>query len=461
MKLIQYKALFAAAIVAATAPACRKFVQVSPPGNSLSSTLVFSSDQTATAAISGLYLSLDGTGPATALNGYSSVYPGLSADEIIRSRASTTDGPFQNNAIPSNSSVITGFWNLLYNDIYTSNAIIAGLKTANGVTPALASQLDGEAKFVRAYCYFYLVNLFGDVPLETTTSYTTNEVMGRTASAKVYQQMVQDLEDASNECSATYPGDGTKIRVNKWAATAMLAKVYLYEGDWTDAKTQAALVLNSGAYSLDPSLTNVFQPTTSEAIWELQPSSEYFNTGDGYMFVPYSSSAIPNYEVTTNLLASFETGDQRPGAWINTVTVGTTTYSYPYKYEVRSTTSLVENLMILRLAEQYLIRAEAEAEGNDITDAVTDINYVRVRAGVQPLLPTISQADLLTAIQHERQVEFCFEQGARWFDLKRTGTANTILGTEKPGWSASDTLYPLPYAQVLANVNLTQNAGYQ
>ena len=126
--------------------------------------------------------------------------------------------------------------------------------------------------------------------------------------------------------------------------------------------------------------------------------------------------------------------------------------------------------MVLRLAEQYLIRAEAEANLGDMVDATKDLNAVRARAGLGPS-PTLTASSSLqqadSAILHERQVELFTEWGHRWFDLIRTGTVNTVLGS--PGnvcqakggvWSSTSELFPIPESQILDDPNLGQNPGY-
>jgi len=109
----------------------------------------------------------------------------------------------------------------------------------------------------------------------------------------------------------------------------------------------------------------------------------------------------------------------------------------------------------------YLIRAEAAAELNNLSGALADVNIIRARAGLAASTANVtSQTAVLAAVMHERQTELCFEWGNRWFDLKRTGTAGTVLTAEKTGWQSYDTLYPLPQAQIQLNNQLTQNPGY-
>ena len=114
---------------------------------------------------------------------------------------------------------------------------------------------------------------------------------------------------------------------------------------------------------------------------------------------------------------------------------------------------------MLRLAEQYLIDAEARAQQGDISGAATKLNAVRNRAGLGNTT-AITQTDMLAAIAHERQVELFTEWGHRWFDLKRTGTINATLGVEKSSWTSDAALLPIPLLEIEADPNLTQNQGY-
>jgi hypothetical protein len=440
---------------------CKKWVEVTAPGNVIESSFVFSNDQTATAAIAGLYTSM--TNPYQCLfSGNISVYPGLSADELIGTKSSITDDPFITNTIATNSSMISGMWGNGYSYIYQANAMLEGLNNNQGVTPALKTQLMGEAKFIRAFSYFYLVNLFGAVPLETSTNYTVNATKARTDSAAIYQQIIADLQDAQQRLSPSYMGTG-RIRVNQWAATALLARVYLYQDNWQGADSAASAVINAGVYSLETNLNNVFLVSSKEAIWQLQPSSPSLNTGEGYLLLPSSATALPTYVLNPFLLNAFEPGDKRMQNWTNSTVVAGQKYTYAYKYKVWLASALTEYSMVLRLAELYLIRAEARAhlDGN-LPGAVADLNTIRTRAGL-PETTASDQVAVLSAIARENKVEFFAEFGHRWLDLKRTGTINTILGApgnEKSSWQAYQALYPIPLAEIQKNAQLQQNLGY-
>ncbi len=441
------------------ATSCKKFVEIPPAINQVVTSVVFANDASATSAVVGLYSQMT---PSNLLfmNGALSVYPGLSADELIYNSTSTTILPFYQNSIPSNNTIIhTQIWKYAYSHIYQINACLEALNNSTTITASVKQQLIGEMEFCRALCYFYLTNLFGDIPLVTTTDYAINDIMPRTASPLVYKQMVADLLNAQGLLSTAYPTSGP-VRPNKWAATALLARIYLYQNDWANAEAQATMVINSGSYNLVSNLNNVFLANSPEAIWQLIPVNPSYNTAEGATFIPSSATIVPTYTLNNYLLNAFEATDQRKVAWLNKNTVNGVSYYYPYKYKVMSSSTKTEYSNVLRLAEQYLIRAEARAQQGNISNAVADINVIRSRAGLTGLSATLSQGACLAAVAQENRIEFFAEWGHRWFDLVRTAQANTVLGVEKTGWQPYAALYPIPIGEITTDIYLTQNPGY-
>lgn len=270
-----------------------------------------------------------------------------------------------------------------------------------------------------------------------------------------------------------------RVRPTKWAAAALLARVYLYTGKYDKAESIASSIINNTSlFGLD-ALNDVFKKNSREAIWQLQPVTAGMNTSDGLFFI-LSDGGPTEYNpvyISDLLLNSFEAGDNRKvlGNWINSVTASGTTYFYPYKYKLGfGTEPGTEYLMMLRLGEQYLIRAEARALQNNIPGAAADVNMIRTRAraaatvDVPDPLPnlsaTLTKEELLAAILHERQVELFTEWGHRWFDLKRTGKVDEVMSVVTPlkggTWETTDQLYPIPSFDILRNPNLVQNPGY-
>ncbi len=467
---------------------CKKLVTVDPPVTGVNSQNVYNTDATAVAALTGIYANMVVSSNSLAAGAQSiSTFCGLSADEFtLYSGVSATSNSslYYKNQLAVNSSPSAGgeFWGGIYGTpLYSCNAAIEGLNASTTLTPAVKQQLLGEAKFMRAFFYFYLANLYGDVPLVISSNYATNASLPRTPKAQVYAQIIQDLKDAQGLLADGYiKADGQSLYANgseqrlrpcKSAATALLARVYLYTGsNYADAITQASAVISNSSYYSLPALNSVFLANSKEAIWQLQPVVTGHNTEDGWLYVLPSTGPSTSYPVylSPQLLGSFEAGDLRKvnGNWVNTVTSGGVTYYYPYKYKSATLNAAVtEYTMVLRLGEQYLIRAEAEAQLNQLSASILDLNVIRTRAGL-PGTTATTQAALLTAIQHERQVELFSEWGHRWLDLKRTGTVDAVMGAvtlakgNSSGWNTQQQLYPLPLGDIQKDPALVQNPGY-
>jgi hypothetical protein len=437
---------------------CRKFVQVSPPAGQSTTAQVFSSDATATAAMNGVYSQMMGTNYGFA-DAAVTLYAGLSADELYNTSSNPPVDQFTQNILTAGNAILqSNFWGDAYSYLYQVNAILAGLSVSTAVSTPVRTQLTGEASCVRAFCYLYLSGLFGEVPLETGTNYTINAVAPRAAVVQVYQQMVSDLLTGQSLMSPAYPTQGP-LRPNKWTASALLARVYLYQGNWAGADSESSKVIDSGNYKLVLDPNQVFLAYSPEAIWQMTPVVPGLNTFEGNDLIPSDSTLVPAYAIDNGLLSAFEAGDLRKADWLGHNTVSGQTFYYPYKYKVQTGNVNTENYMVLRLAEQYLIRSEARAQMGDIQGARADLNNIRSRAGLASTtaatIPT-----LLAAILQERRVELFAEWGARWFDLRRSGTIAAVLSAEKQSWTGTDTLYPIPLSQLQANTFLTQNPGY-
>jgi len=481
--------------LAVSISSCKKLVETPPPFEKVAETNAFSTDATAIAVLNGMYILMnEAYGPQPIQGKWSiSLFAGLSADELT-----LYNGVMDNNYLHYYQNVLSPLlrtgsehWAPLYNYIFKCNAAIEALTSskANPLTPSVRKQLLGEAQFLRGFFYFYLVNLFGDLPLCLKTDPDVNVHLSRSPKATVYQQIITDLLAAEENISAIYlNGDLTgttseRVRPTKWAASALLARAYLYTGDYANAETKAtAIINNTDLFDLLPSLNDVFLKNSREAIWQIQPTDINFNTVDARTYVlPVTGPDIYDHPVylSDNLLNSFEPGDLRanPKNWVDTITVAGTLYTYPFKYKLdqydpnvtstTGTTNMNEYFMMLRLGEVYLIRAEARAQLIKIGEAQNDLNAIRNRAGLVNTLAS-DKASLLTAILHERQVELFSEWGHRWLDLKRTGKIAEVMNIVTPqksngatSWQTYQQLYPLPlYDDILVAPNLVQNLGY-
>lgn len=458
-----------------TALSCKKFVDDDIPVNQVSKGEVYSGNVTATAALTGLYSAFNSSGFITAPI---SLLTGLSADELTN----YDQGDQFLNKFYINRLTSSGFplWANAYYYIYSANDIIEGVSASNGITGDVKKQLLGEARFIRAFCYFYLINLFGDVPLVTTTDYRGNRTLGRSDKQNVYKLIVQDLTEAEASLNEQYiTGSALAVtaertRVNSSAATALLARVYLYLEDWQAAETAAAKVIAHNEYYELVNLDQVFLLNSKEAIWQLPPYSAGSNTVEGDIYIPTTG---PNnggrpIAISPQLYTSFEPDDQRKIKWVQSNTFDNRLFHSPYKYKVGRNVAapqpLSEYTMVLRLAEQFLIRAEARAHEGKIlgpNSAAEDLNKIRKRAGLTGT-DAVDQVSILKAIQHERQVELFIEWGHRWLDLKRTAEVNHVMSVVTPlkggVWNSNFQLYPIPLTDLLNGPGLSgqQNSGY-
>jgi starch-binding outer membrane protein, SusD/RagB family len=471
--------VFGVFLIAINMSGCKKFLQVEVPSTSVSQDNVYNTDATAIAVLSGVYTDLVSIVSGT--DGFS-LLSGLSADELTLASTVTNQKliAFYSNQLSSGLSVSfgTNYWNDAFYLLFTCNAAINGLEKSTTLSGAVKTQLLGEAKFARALLYFYLVNYYGDVPLVLTTDPNVSRLLPRTRTQEIYEHIVGDLKDAQNVLSNSFldatllKSSPERIRPTKWAATALLARTFLYVSQYENAETEASTIItNTGQFALTP-VGGVFLKNSTEAIWQLQPISLNRNTEDAMTFeLPVTG---PNRDknpvyLSAQVLNAFEDGDirRKTGGWVDSVIAGGTTYFFPAKYRATTTTgsSFTEYLMFFRLAEQYLIRAEARVKQNNIQGAKEDIDVIRTRAGLSGTTAN-DEPSLLTAILRERQVELFTELGHRWFDLKRMNKIDDVMSVVTPlkatniTWQPDQHLYPIPYNDILKNPNLTQNPGY-
>lgn len=464
---------------------CKKLVDVDPPQTSLTAQSVFSSNSTAIGAVTQLYSNAAGSVVNNvSFLGLSSV-PGSSSDELLYFGTNPSLSAFSKNSLTASTATGSQFWNNFYQVyIYNCNRIIESLqiqKTSDEdrdskLSAGVKRQLIGEAKFLRSFIYFYLIQMYGDVPLLTTSDYIINSTAVRSAKHLVYNQIINDLKQAESTLSDGYvesdvitsTPSSPRIRPNKWAAKALLARVYLYTKDFPNAELESkAVIAHSGLYSL-ASLSEIFLANSSEAIWQLQPVVLGRNTQEAWTFtLPAAGPDLTNrpYYINPTLISAFENGDKRKVSWINSRTVRGVTYYYPSKYK-NATINLpvTEYSMVLRLAEQYLICAEACIMQGKTSDAQLMINVIRNRAGLGNTTATTEET-MMAAILAERRIELFTEFGHRWFDLKRLSKVDEVMNLVTPlkasqAWQPHQAYYPIAQSQIDLNRNITQTPGY-
>ncbi len=432
--------------------ACENFTDIELPPDMVGTENVFKNEGSSQSAMLGIYASAANHSGIRGL--YS--YVGFSSDDVVRASFSSFQQPFAENVIDPSNNNIFSMWKAYYNLIYQCNNMIINVSASNELPESLKKQLEGEAKFIRALSYFYLVNLWDGVPLSLGVNYEETRLLPRSSREEVYAQITDDLVDAQNKLSSTlYAAKGDRTRANKYAATALLARVKLYNNEWSEAETLATTVIEAGLYILDD-LDKVFLAESGESIFQLS------NPGSNRYTNLYLAPAIltnPNYRISNYIADSLIDGDKRKEVWV------TPTNNGIYKYKTYSNTRGPEDVeanIMIRLAEMYLIRAEARAQQGNITgenSAQSDLNTIRARAGM-PGRTTADKNAMLEFIYTERMIELFAECGHRWFDVKRTGRADAVFGAHKSGWAPEAALYPIPYGDILKNPNLTQNPGY-
>ncbi|SMC88779.1 RagB/SusD family nutrient uptake outer membrane protein [Pedobacter africanus] len=442
---------------------CDSFLEVDLPQSQLSNVSVYENYETATTALTSIYGNLRdqgmfSEGAGIGLTGALANY----TDEMVAYDESSSKIyiNFYNNTLLPSNTYISGFWNSAYSQIYAANAVFEGAAASTFLTADQKKQLQGEALFIRGMLHFYLSNLFGDIPYVTQTDYKVNRLMARTEIKVVYDLVAADLKNAIAMLPVNYIS-ANKVRPNQLTAKALLSKVYLYQGSWSEAENTASSIIGqSGVYSFEDELNNLFLIGSKETIWQLRSATSDRNTWEGELFI--LSAGPPLYTALNSVLVnSFANTDLRRSKWMKSVSSGNSTWYYPFKYkEMLFTTVSKEYLVLFRLTEQYMIRAEARAQLDNLQGAKDDLNKIRKRATLDNTVAN-TKAELLDAILQERRWEFFAELGHRFFDLKRAGKLDVNLSGIKPGWNTTDRLFPIPEKELNTNPNLRpQNPGY-
>ncbi|MBB5440617.1 hypothetical protein HDC92_004320 [Pedobacter sp. AK017] len=447
---------FSMLLIFAICSGCNKLVEIPESKNQVESSIVFADSTLASSALLGAYFTI-GTSSSSAYSRMKNL--SLYADEYAFTSSATAQLQFFQSQLSVDNVEVSGLWGTFYSTIYQCNSLIEGIDASPAISASAKSKLKAEAKFLRALSNFYLVNFYDRIPLILSTSVNENARVEQTEATKIYEQIILDLKTAKDNLNASYTGTG-KVRANSLTASALLARVYLYLGRWKDAETEASNVINSGLYLPLPKLEDVFLAGSRETILQFWNQNGFLS--DAAQLVPASSTVLPGYALTTGLYKAFDPSDGRRSKWIGTNTVSGVPYYYPSKYKNRvASTTRPEYVMVLRLSEQYLIRAEALVRQNRIADAAADLNTIRARAtGLAPLSSDMSPEACLAAVAKERQLELFGEWGNRFLDLKRTEQLNTVIGSLKPTWKATAKAFPIPVSEITYNFNLKQNDGY-
>lgn len=453
---MRMKRIAAGLLAAAALAACDEPLQVDPSA-SIPFEEALNTVSEIEAGVRGAYDALQQTGT---YDRQQVVYPDLYTDNLDFTGTFDTDAEVDLRAVQSTNSSVEGMWGDSYEGINRANNVLASIPGVPELGAAAAARFRGEALFLRALNYHNLVRWFGGVPLITQPNWNVgdqeNTNKPRASQAEVYALIEADLQEAVTLLPTT-SGD---FRATQDAARALLARVFLDEGKHAQARDMATAVITSGRYSLTTPFGNLWAVENSpESIFSVQYTIT--DTNDlAFWFFPSHLGGRRGFAPSANLRTAYQNaGDtQRLNATIGIYfTASGALRRYGLKYHRISTSD--DNVIVLRLAEMYLIRAEANARlGADPAVVRADVNVVRARAGLAPLAATITtQAALLNAILLERRLEFALE-GHRFFDLRR------ILGPTAAaaflGIPEFRLLFPIPQGERDVNPNLGQNPGY-
>lgn len=428
------------------ASSCEDFLKQEPV-DIITTETVIEDGASALAALFGIYSQLQTAG----LYGNRMIpITGVASDELTHSGSFPSIRDFDNNQLTADNAEIRQLWPALFTGIYQANVLISTLESSK-VLPRLTAvqrkQYVAEARALRAFLHLEGVKLFGDFPLATTVELSQLSSISRSSKSAVFTFIISELETASTELKALENSKAVgPFRLTEWGVKGLLARAQLYNGNLSVAGQIANDVIANGGYSLSANYADAFKTGSTEAIFTVFFSASDQN-GLPFQFLPAGRF---EYAVSPQLLAAFGSADKRALITLNT---GDPLARFAVnKYPDLSTgASLVP---IVRLAEMYLIRAEANL---GTAQSLADINLLRARAGVS----LNTNPTTIDAILAERFVELSFE-GHRWNDLIRTDKIDAVMTTINPTtWNPTvDKLFPIPFYDLNINKNLTQNSGY-
>jgi len=447
-RLYKYPIAIYALLLGLFSTSCEGYLDESPT-DAIPSEKAITDAGTARAAIIGTYNAVQGY--------YASSYPTLgtiTADNVIFNGTLSQYLQLDQNAIPTDNVITVDAYKRIYEAINSANSVIASVGNVTDplLTEAEKNKILGEAYFIRALSYFDLARGWGGVQLQLkpTTDLSALKGIKRSSVNETYDQVLSDLELAES----LLPEDtSTRNRAQKSTALALRARLHLYREQWDDAEKYATLVLGNSKYSLVKPFKTFFTSPflSSESVFELS-----FTTNDKNSFwnLWYPSTVGGQFTLKPSDPLIAKLNDTNIGGTRKAIIAGTGSTVYGVLYNTIS--SSTDPSYVIRIAELYLIRAEARAKKSnpDLQGALNDLNAVRSRADI-PVFESRNKPEIIQAIENENSVEFAFESH-RWFDLVRTKRAGEVLGlTNTNYW-----LFPIPYSDILSDPDVTQNPGY-
>ncbi len=451
---IKNSLLIGVSVLCLTACADRLNVQ---PTQSIDAAQALASEQDVQITLTGAY---DGISDGNVYGGaiqYAGDLLGDNRDVVFGGTFTTLDELWRKTITTTNVDV-RDLWLDSYRAINRANNVLANL---DKVSAADRPSIEGQARFIRGALYFELVKFFGKsfndgtpaqnpaVPLVLTPTGSVTDADNRTRNsvAEVYAQVLDDLTKAEQSLPLTPRGVfntaliGNAGAATKGAAQAMLARVYLQQQNFAGARDAANRVITAGTFSLAPTFADVFTDTSPEVIFKIVVTDQDGVNNLNTFYASNRNSGRGDIRIQTKFLDLYGATDAR-GSFITRVNNNVFTSKF---------NDLYADVPVVRLAEMYLARAEANLRLSTSVGAtpLADVNRIRARSGATPLTATT-----LAAILLERRLELAFE-GQQVADIKRT--AGTVGST---AYSANNLVLPVPQREIDTNKSLVQNPGY-
>jgi len=377
----------------------------------------------------------------------------LLSDNIKWVGNTPTNREFDVYSVFATNTRVQELWSSIYKTINIANNIIEKLAQVNDVTldQAERNKERGEAYFLRALSYFDLVRLWGNVPLVSKATQSPEDAkdISNSNPTLVYQFIGRDLDSAE----ALLPATINRNRANQYTAKALKARLYLYQKNWTKAEEFATQIINDSAdFKLVKTYSQFYAAKNStESIFEIDYTINNKNSYAANWFQNPTTGGKKEILPTDDFVALIK--DPTIGGTRSSLifTSGGITYGN-MNFHIATGE---DQSYVLRLAEIYLIRAEARAELNKLDDGLKDLNVIRNRANVPSITAVATRDELVDKILLERRLELAYES-QRWFDLIRKEKAQQVLGIT----DVNKLLLPIPWQEIIVNSNLKQNPGY-
>ena len=430
--------------------ACSDFLE-QEPANYISDEAVITNESSAKSALNGVYHRLG----ASAYYGgrYFDAGVNLASDNVTWTGSLNFYYDFDTHQYSAENQLLSYAWYGIYATVNQANQVIEKTQALSTISDSERRRIIAEATVLRSLAFFDLARTWGNVPLVKSATHSPNQFDGvkQTQAKAVYQEVINDITGVLNDLSTT----NDRVHVSRSVAEAFLARVSLYLEDWTKAEEYATKVIDNASYALGSISDLLNGKLVQESVFELAYSSSFTNDQSAYWRSPNDGGRHewgPSKEIV-QLLADPSIGGDRSAFFTDQSSAQVPDY---YVGTLYHRPSADDNVIIFRLAEAYLIRAEARAKkpDADLHGAIYDLNIIRKRSNVSALETLLSKQEVIQAIEDENRVEFAIEPH-RWFDLVRTNRAVAVLGI-----SEHQQLFPIPYNDIEADKDLHQNPNY-